>query len=661
MPTKPGPKPGVYAAACALALSCGEYESERAAKLALGVPYSTSLVKFDLAPAARATALSTWRGAGAPNLAAGSQDMPDTRESLVLLIEKKKRELAALFNQLHELPCDPTRPPSCLRTLLAQREAQRASCGYTNVYADRRLQRREVLGMPGVTLKSTAMALSEQLTPLMDGARAALVGLCHVDRLPDVLLVYENQRRSSPTWHCCVCRPVCSTFEPCGNEHCTAMLSSTDAIIFYQDPWDDDGQGILACIPAPWICQRMHEQCKRAQHGIDWAEHLCKGLDDSTLKGIRRTSGQSQTWKCAAASLERNQDIGLANDQGLSCRDNWESSVMNDTFNKALAKGGSPEQLLAVPPRLQSAGAAVAVQPVYAAHRDQAVRRGGPWAALDASGMPKVRIGSAVNKGVSVRLPAWRNEGIVDGTNDAELAGAAIFAATVQAGTEDLMCRFGALPFVHRLRHRQTVLAFAEDSLAMRAATAVETERLERRARGQQAMSDDEELRMAMSRFPPFSIAKDWLLSKSSVGFGRSDTGTKGVHDDKNAARYATAHRTLSEPASGAKVALEICMNGKVIRVPSVRAQLVLWYAWLPHRTVQTESGRNEYVTRGKRLPFSVTPDERMHCSTYDRLRVERAIEVMEHAWKQAAGQPSANALLTTCYSLEQDSESDAE
>jgi len=223
------------------------------------------------------------------------------------------------------------------------------------------------------------------------------------------------------------------------------------------------------------------------------------------------------------------------------------------------------------------------------------------------------------------------------------------------------MCRFGALPFVHRLCHRQTVLAFAEDSLAMRAATAVETERLERRARGQQAMSDDEELRMAMSRFPPFSSAKDWLLSKSSVGFGRSDTGTKGVHDDKNAARYATAHRTLSEPASGAKVALEICMNGKVIRVPSVRAQLVLWYAWLPHRTVETESGRNEYVTRGKRLPFSVTPDERMHCSTYDRLRVERAIEVMEHAWKQAAGQPSANALLTTCYSMEHDSESDAE
>jgi hypothetical protein len=587
---------------------------------------------------------------------ANGEEPCETREDVVNMIERRKTELAALYRRMHELPCDPKRPPALLRTLLANKEAAAASSGYVNVFSDARLHRRRVLGKPGSTLLSTAEALSEQLTHFLDGHRTALIGICHVDCMPDALPLYEeHQEWAAPRWACGACRPTGCTFHPCAKECCTAMLSWTDAVIVCQDAWDEDGHGILVCIPAPWTCLRMHDRSKRAQQGIDWAEGMCQGRDDATLKGIRRTSGAIQSWKSDAPGLERNQDIGLANDQGLACRDDWSQSAMPETFGRALAKGGSPEQLFAVPASLHAAGAAVDVQRVYAAHRRDAVARGG-WA-LDAPRMPKMRIGPMVNSGRNLRIPAWRNDGIVDGT-DAELTGAATFAATVHAGTEDIMCNFGALPFVHRLLHRQEILAFAEESLAMRAATVVERERLQRRACGDKPMSDNEELLLFTSRCAPFAHAKEFLLSMTSIGFGLPGTGIKGAHDDRNAARYATAHRTLTEPASGAKVALEICVSGKVIRVPSVRGQLVLWYAWLPHRTVQTQSSV-KYATREKRPGYAVTPHERMHGSTYDRLRVERAIEVMEYGWKESAGQANANAMVTNVHAVECDSEED--
>ena len=121
-----------------------------------------------------------------------------------------------------------------------------------------------------------------------------------------------------------------------------------------------------------------------------------------------------------------------------------------------------------------------------------------------------------------------------------------------------------------------------------------------------------------------------------------------------------TVHRTLTEPMSGAKVVLEICIHGCIIRIPSRQRQIVIWYGWLPHRTAVVESGNREAsraatqlahaaAAAGKlELKHAVSPHERMHVSSYHRRGVERFLEVLAHAYKRCKGVPTAGALVRT-------------
>ena len=583
-----------------------------------------------------------------------------TRATILDEISAARVVLDSLTRELHATPSTALTLRDMRHNRQLMRLVQQCST-HINVHADPKLHgREEFVGKPGGSLVETVCTLARALRPLAASSTVTIglvdLELCKVD------VKLNWQGAGSPREHTCsgcqVARDYICPCAECANDEkvMSLMMSSCHAVVLHTQPWDGDGHGILACVPSLAICEAASSASSLAEEGIEWAERLRDGEDNVTLQGMRWTGGEDYD-PCRAtgqmsrkgSGLEKNQDVGLQNDMAMVIRPDWAATAGSEAVQKAAAKGGSPEQVLSVPPELFRAGAAVDVRQTYLQHRQLALERGGAWAHLKAKDAPELRIGPKVNEGSTVRVPAWRNGGIIDPASEwrAEFEGAAQFSATVQAGTESLLHHFAALPMVHRLQRRKQVIIFARQCMELDAVAAVEAEENQRRLQGTAALTDDERVRLYLQHAPPFTQADEYLLGKNSNGMGSSTSGTKKAHDDKNAARHVTAHRTLTEPLSGARVALEVCMNGVVVQIPSRQRQLILWYAWLPHRTLVVEPGPPRAATRGaKPTPPQMNENERLHASCYDRLAFERFLEVAEHAWQMCGGVPTAGALV---------------